>query len=107
MAISNSYSVDSTTINTRAKTHLFLGPKELEQHMVIGIHEHTLCPKVLLPVAEFPLSLWDWCGRLDDLEEKHLVPNQFDAQFHGVEEVQLVSHREKHLRSPVRDQEQH
>ena len=31
---------------------------------------------------------------LDDLEEKHLVPNQFDAQFHGVEEVQLVSHRE-------------
>ena len=75
--------------------------------MVIGIHEHTLCPKVLLPVAEFPLSLRDWCGRLDDLEEKHLVPNQFDAQFHGVEEVQLVSHREKHLRSPVRDQEQH
>ena len=54
--------------------------------MVIKIHEHTLCPKALLPIAEFPLSLRDWCGRLDDLEEKHLVPNQFDAQFHGVEE---------------------
>jgi hypothetical protein len=53
------------------------------------------------------LFLRDWCGKLDDLEEKHLVPNQFDAQFHGVEEVQLVSHREKHLRSLVRDQEQH
>jgi len=51
--------------------------------MGIRIHEHTLCPKALLPVAEFPLSLRDWCGRLDDLEEKHLVPNQFDAQFHG------------------------
>jgi hypothetical protein len=75
--------------------------------MVIKIHEHTPCPKALLPIAEFPLSLLDWCGRLDDLEEKHLVPNQFDAQFHRVEEVQLVSHREKHLRNPVRDQEQH
>jgi hypothetical protein len=75
--------------------------------MVIRIHEHTLCPKALLPIAEFPLSLRDWCGSLNNLEEKRLVPNQFDAQFHGVEEVQLVSHREKHFRSPVRDQEQH
>jgi len=65
----------------------FLGLKEQEQHMVIRIHEYTLYPKALLPVAEFPLSLRDWCGRLDDLEEKHLVPNQYDAQFHGVEEV--------------------
>jgi hypothetical protein len=62
--------------------------------MVIRINGHTLCPKALLPIAEFPLFLQDWCSRLDDLEEKHLVPNQFDAQFHGAEEVQLVSHRE-------------
>ena len=55
--------------------------------MVIKIHEHTPCPKALSHVIEFPLSVQDWCGRLDDLEAKHLVPNQFDAQFHRVEEV--------------------
>jgi hypothetical protein len=35
---------------------------------VIEIHEHTLCPKSLLPITEFLLFLQDWCGRLDDLK---------------------------------------
>jgi hypothetical protein len=32
------------------------------------------------------LFLQDWCGRLDDLEAKRQVPNQFGAQCHGWEE---------------------
>jgi len=84
-----------------------LGLKELEHHMGIGIHEHTLCPKALLHVAEFLLFLRDCCGRLDDLEEKHLVPNQFGAKSRDWEEVQLARHREKHPQSPVINQEQH
>ena len=75
--------------------------------MVIRIHEHTLCPKALLPIAEFPLFLRGLCGMLDDWEEKHQGPSQFDAQCHEVGEVQLVAHQEKHPQSPITNQEQH
>ena len=73
--------------------------------MVLGIHEHTLCTKALLLVAEFILFLWDWCGRLDDLEEKHQV--QFGAQCHVAEEVKPAPHREKRPQNPAIDQERH
>jgi hypothetical protein len=84
----------------------FLELKELEQHKVRGFLLHTPCKVVLALGAKFPLSPQDLCGMVAGSGVELLVQDQFDVQCLFSVAVNVVLHREIHLRTPAKHQKQ-